>query len=194
VYRRHFGGPRRERLFLSSLGFFMSFSVARTIAYSIYKEVGPLRSVYIAGTHVHHLVFGILLLLIVGYLWLVQVGTGMNSASRWPSRITAVLYGVGAALTLDEFALWLNLADVYWTGEGRESVDAIVLFGALLSVGLWGAPFFRGVAHEVARLFDINERVGRITGLKLLELGEESPRARHALAGTGHDAFHRQLE
>jgi hypothetical protein len=153
LYQRHFGTPRRERLFLSSLAFFISFSVARTIAYSIHREVGPLRSVYIGGTHVHHLVFGILLLLIVGYLWLVQVGTGMNSASRWLSRITAVLYGVGAALTLDEFALWLNLADVYWTGEGRESVDAIVLFGALLSVGLWGAPFFRGVAHEVARLF-----------------------------------------
>lgn len=153
LYRRHFGAPRRERLFLSSLAFFISFSVARTIAYSIYKEVGPLRSVYVGGTHVHHLVFGIFLLLIVGYLWLVQVGTGINSTSRWLSRITAVLYGVGAALTLDEFALWLNLADVYWTGEGRESIDAIVLFGALLSVGLWGAPFFRGVVHEVARLF-----------------------------------------
>jgi hypothetical protein len=52
--------------------------------------------------------------------------------------------GVGAALTLDEFALWLNLdAAAYWSREGRESIDAVVLFGALLAMGAWGAPLFR---------------------------------------------------
>ena len=55
----------------------------------------------------------------------------------------AILYGVGAALTLDEFALWLNLRDVYWSREGRESIDAIILFGALLAAGAWGAPLFK---------------------------------------------------
>jgi hypothetical protein len=58
----------------------------------------------------------------------------------------AVSYGVGAALTLDEFALWLSLEpDAYWTREGRLSIDAVILFGALLAVGMWGAPFFRAV-------------------------------------------------
>jgi hypothetical protein len=152
LYREHFHDARRERLFLASLAFLTVFSVVRGIAYSIHEEVGPLHNIYLCGTHVHHLVFGILLLLLVGYLWLVQVGTGLGTARKGPSRVTAMLYGSGAALTLDEFALWLNLADVYWTGEGRESVDAVALFGAILLVGLWGAPFFRALAHQALRL------------------------------------------
>ncbi len=57
-----------------------------------------------------------------------------------------VSYGVGAALTLDEFALWLNLEpNAYWSREGRISIDAIILFGSILAVGAWGAPFFRGL-------------------------------------------------
>jgi len=54
----------------------------------------------------------------------------------------SILYGVGAALTLDEFALWLNLRDVYWAREGRSSIDAVILFGALLAAGAWGAPLW----------------------------------------------------
>jgi hypothetical protein len=63
----------------------------------------------------------------------------------------ALLYGVGAALTLDEFALWLNLRDVYWEREGRESIRAVFLFGSLLSMGLWGAPFLRELGRLAAR-------------------------------------------
>jgi hypothetical protein len=55
----------------------------------------------------------------------------------------AILYGAGAALTLDEFALWLNLRDVYWSAEGRSSIDAIILFGAFLAASAWGAPLFQ---------------------------------------------------
>jgi hypothetical protein len=55
---------------------------------------------------------------------------------------------VGAALTLDEFALWLNLANVYWSAEGRESIDAVVLFGGLLAIGTWGAPLFSAVLRK----------------------------------------------
>jgi hypothetical protein len=60
-----------------------------------------------------------------------------------------MLYGVGAALTLDEFALWLNLKDVYWQREGRESLEAMALFGSLLSLGLFGAPLLRGIIREL---------------------------------------------
>lgn len=58
------------------------------------------------------------------------------------------LYGVGAALTLDEFALWLNLEDVYWHRQGRASIDAVLLFGALLAIGLAGGRFLAAVARE----------------------------------------------
>jgi hypothetical protein len=152
IYREHFRDIRRERLFLASLAFFLTFAIVRAITYAIHVGEGPFHDISVGSTHVHHLVWGILLLLLVGYLWLVEFGYGTDARARWASRLTAVLYGIGAALTLDEFALWLNLADVYWSGEGRESVDAVVLFGALLSVGLWGAPFFRALGRELTRV------------------------------------------
>jgi hypothetical protein len=64
------------------------------------------------------------------------------------SRLMAILYGVGAALTLDEFALWLNLANVYWSRQGRESIDAVVLFGSLLAIGTWGAPLWTAILRR----------------------------------------------
>ncbi|HSE84083.1 MAG TPA: hypothetical protein VLB01_06015 [Thermodesulfobacteriota bacterium] len=152
LYQAHFHTPHRERLFLSSLGFFVTFAIVRLITHAIRAGIGSLHNISAGNLHIHHLVWGILLLLLVGYLWLVQVGTGMESASRWMSRITSLLYGVGAALTLDEFALWLNLKDVYWTAEGRESIDAVVLFGALLSIAFWGAPFFHGLIRVAAHV------------------------------------------
>jgi len=83
------------------------------------------------------------ILLLVGYGWLAELGTGADDSSILLSRLMSILYGIGAALTLDEFALWLNLKDVYWSPEGRASIDAIVLFGALLSASAWGAPLFQ---------------------------------------------------
>lgn len=145
LYRRHFGDARRERQFLASVGFLVAFAVVRVITHAIRAGAGPFRDLAVGGTHVHHLVWGILLLLGVGYCWLLLVGTGTEPTSRRTSRVTAILYGVGAALTLDEFALWLRLEDVYWARAGRESIDAIVLFGGLLSIGLWGGPFFRAL-------------------------------------------------
>ncbi|MGH7365013.1 MAG: hypothetical protein ACREK9_01260 [Candidatus Rokuibacteriota bacterium] len=152
LYRQHFAGPRRERLFLSSVAFYVTFALVRGITHAIRAGVGPFHDLAAGGVHVHHLVWGILLLLGVGYLWLVQVGAGDPGRSAGLSRLTAILYGTGAALTLDEFALWLRLQDVYWTREGRESVDAVLLFGALLSAGLWGGPFFRALARKLSRL------------------------------------------
>jgi hypothetical protein len=75
--------------------------------------------------------------LIVGYLWILQIGTAERPSPRL-SRVTSFLFGAGAALTLDEFALWLNLEDDYWTAKGRESIDAVVLFGTMLSLGALG--------------------------------------------------------
>jgi hypothetical protein len=152
IYQHHLGESRRERQFLASLAFFVTFAIVRTLTHAIHAGRGPFHNVQLGGHHIHHMVWGISLLLVVGYGWLMQVGTGMGQSSRVMARIMALLYGIGAALTLDEFALWLNLEDVYWLPQGRESVQVAMLFGSLLSAGLWGLPFLRGLARESWRL------------------------------------------
>ncbi|MBV8551753.1 MAG: hypothetical protein JOY54_10660 [Acidobacteriaceae bacterium] len=156
VYNRQLGQrgqTRRERLFLASLGFFVAVAVVRALTFAIHNDIGPFHNVTLHGRHIHHLVWGILLLLLVGYLWLLEIGTGSDQSSRWVGRLTSMLFGVGAALTLDEFALWLNLEDVYWQRQGRESVEAMGLFGGLLGIGIFGGPFFREVAVQITRPF-----------------------------------------
>jgi hypothetical protein len=148
LYRFHFKSERRERQFLAGVGFLITFGIVRGITLMIRAGVGPFHNVTTGGLHIHHLVWGILLLLLVGYVWLIQEGTGETKVPSWFSRTTAIAFGVGAALTLDEFALWLNLQDVYWANQGRESIDAVLIFGALLVIGIGGGPFLRGVARE----------------------------------------------
>ena|ERR1035437_7610669 len=71
--------------------------------------------------HIHHMVPGIILLIISGYL-------GLSFWNNNKVRLTAtLLFGIGAALTLDEFALWLFLSNVYWAKQGRDSIDAVVI-------------------------------------------------------------------
>ncbi len=150
LYRFHFKNEARERLFLASVGFLLTFGIVRAITYLIRAGVGPIHNITTSGgLHIHHLVFGILILLVVGYVWLVELGVG----SSWVASVTAIAYGVGAALTLDEFALWLNLRDVYWERAGRQSIDAVLIFAGLLSVGIWGGPFLRAVIRELIAMF-----------------------------------------
>jgi hypothetical protein len=89
-----------------------------------------------SGLHVHHLVFGIVLVLLSGFV-------GFVTPSGSPqTEILAGIFGIGAGLTLDEFALWLHLKDVYWAEEGRSSFDAVVvavIVGGLVVLG--AAPF-----------------------------------------------------
>ena len=148
LFHQHVPDRPRRRLFLAAVGFFTSFAVARLLAFLASRSASPVRYIYIRGTHVHHLVWGILLLLAVGFGWLIEVGTGSKSSSLLASRLMSLLYGVGAALTLDEFAIWLNLQEgVYWTRD-RASLDAVLLFGALLLVGLWGRSFLKALSRE----------------------------------------------
>lgn len=135
--------PHR-RLFLASISFFITFLAVRLLVASITHHIGPFGYVEMGGRHIHHLVWGILLLLITGYAEIAEVGAGDTPLSLLFGRLLAMTYGIGAALTLDEFALWLNLdAAAYWSHQGRESIDAVVLFGSLLAIGTWGAPLFR---------------------------------------------------
>lgn len=140
--------PRR-RLFLAAVSFALVFAAARTLAYVNFHHIGPFHDIYIHGRHIHHLVWGIFILLIVGYGWLLDAGGGSTPRSVMISRLLSVLYGAGAALTLDEFALWLNLEDVYWSSQGRASIDAVILFGAALLVGIDGRRFFRALGREL---------------------------------------------
>jgi hypothetical protein len=134
--------PRR-RLFVASVSFFLTFAGVRAVVFAVLHNIPPFHFIEHDGNHIHHLVIGIIILLAVGYGWLADIGTGEDDTSLLMSRLMSILYGVGAALTLDEFALWLNLKDVYWSPQGRTSIDAVILFGALLSASAWGAPLFR---------------------------------------------------
>jgi hypothetical protein len=137
--------PRR-RLFISSFAFLVTFLGVRILVSLITHHIGPFHWVMVGGRHIHHLVWGILILLFIGYGWLLDLGRKHTPLSIFFSRLMAVSYGAGAALTLDEFALWLNLdPEAYWTRQGRVSIDAVILFAGLLAAGAWGAPFFRGL-------------------------------------------------
>ncbi len=150
LFHAHVRDRPKRRLLLAAIGFFVTFAVARSIAYAAYRSVGPFHYVYINGTHIHHLVWGNLLLLAVGFCWLIEVGTGGRSSSLFASRLISLLYGVGAALTLDEFALWLNVQEgVYWTRRDFISLDAVILFGAALVIGIWGRDFLKAFGLEL---------------------------------------------
>jgi hypothetical protein len=139
LYHKHFHDRRKERQLFSTGSFFLTFAAVRAITHAIRAERGPFRNITPGGRHIHHMTFGITGLLTVGYLWMLEVGV---SDDRRFSRMTAAVYGSGAALTLDEFALWLNLEDDYWTKQGRESIDAVALFGSLLVLSVLGKGFF----------------------------------------------------
>jgi hypothetical protein len=126
VYQHAIVDTGREPHFLFFVSFLVTFGFIRTSAHMIRAQVKwwP-GNVQVGGTHIHHLVWGIILLLVCGYL-AVAVAPG----SPW-REILAVLFGVGTGLTLDEFALWLNLKDVYWEKEGRASIDAVIVAAAI---------------------------------------------------------------
>jgi hypothetical protein len=150
LFQTHVRDRPKRRLLLAAIGFFVTFAVARSMAYAAYRKAGPFHYVYVGETHIHHLVFGILLLLVVGFCWLIEVGTGAKSSSLLASRLMSLLYGVGAALTLDEFALWLNVQEgIYWTRRDLVSIDAVILFGAALLIGIWGRDFLKGLGVEL---------------------------------------------
>src|ERR1035437_10717286 len=139
--------PRR-RLFVASISFFLTFGGVRGVVYDIVHQIPPFHLIQMGGRHIHHLVFGIIILLLVGYGWLCEIGNGSDSSSIFVSRLMSILYGVGAALTLDEFALWLNLRDVYWQREGRASFEALLLFAAALAIAALGGPFLHAVVRK----------------------------------------------
>jgi hypothetical protein len=148
---QHFLPEPGQRAGFVLLGAFLaSFLFIRTSTRLIRKQVRwwPGNVETKGGLHIHHLVWGILFILISVFLEFT-----LAPSSPW-HEILAAVFGVGAGLTLDEFALWVHLEDVYWAEEGRASLDAIVvaaLFGGLLVLGL--PPF--ELAHQTTAITSI---------------------------------------
>src|SRR5688572_6020667 len=134
----------REPEFLFLVSFLLSFGFIRTSAHMIRAQVSwwP-GNVQVGGTHIHHLVWGICLLLICGY-----AGGVVRPDEPW-QQLTIIGFGIGAGLTLDEFALWLNLRDVYWEAEGRRSIDAVIVVAVLAALGATGYREWVDAAESV---------------------------------------------
>jgi hypothetical protein len=136
----------KEAHFLVLVAFLASFGFIRTSAHMIRAQVSwwPGNVETKGGTHVHHLVWGILLLLTFGY-----VGVAVAPGTPW-RELAAVFFGIGMGLSLDEFALWLNLEDVYWSDKGRRSIDAVIVAAAFAALVLTGLRVWLDVADEAA--------------------------------------------
>lgn len=104
-------------------------------------------SVTTGDLHLHHLVFGIVLLMLAGFLEF-----ALDPGSPWVEAL-AIAFGIGIGLTLDEFALWLHLEDVYWAEEGRSSIDAVVVATIIACAVVLGlAPLDTGSGNSAAAL------------------------------------------
>jgi hypothetical protein len=125
-----------QAIFLVLVGFLGSFAFIRMSTRIIRSEAiswwpGNIESD--SGVHVHHLVFGIVTMMVAGTLAFVADG-------RTPyTEICALGFGVGVGLTIDEFALWVHLEDVYWAKEGRSSIDATVIAASAMLLIVLGA-------------------------------------------------------
>src|SRR5664279_3267431 len=140
-YQRVLVDTGRAAAVWALIGFLVTFAITRGITRRIRAKKnapvtkadkpddgGGFSDIYIAGVHVHHQVWGILLVLLSGLLEF-----RFDPGSPW-TEVLAALFGVGAALALDEFALWFHLDDVYWGEDGRKSIDAILIAGGLGAV------------------------------------------------------------
>ncbi|MFH8987268.1 hypothetical protein [Streptomyces sp. NPDC017940] len=124
--------PGKLPLLLALVAFVGCFVITRTITRLIRAGRGPFRNITTGDVHIHHVVPGIFLMLVGGF-W--AVAAGRHSVG---SMCAAVLFGLGAGLVLDEFALILHLDDVYWSEQGRKSVEVVILTAALVVLVLTG--------------------------------------------------------
>jgi hypothetical protein len=141
----------KQGLFLVLAGFVLSFAFIRMstrLMRSPRVPWWPGSVVSDSGVHLHHLVFGIVTMMIAGC-----VGFAVLGDDPW-TEISAFFFGVGAGLTIDEFALWVYLDDVYWAEEGRLSIDATVIAAAAMGLVLLGASPFTFETGSLARTIE----------------------------------------
>ncbi|WP_030205737.1 hypothetical protein [Streptomyces bikiniensis] len=131
-FSRNILEPGKLPLLLALTSFVVTFLVTRTITRLIRAGKGPFGNVSSGGLHIHHVVPGVVLSVIGGFG---AVGSGRHGLG---AAVFAVVFGIGAGLVLDEFALILHLDDVYWSEDGRKSVEVVVLTAALVMLALSG--------------------------------------------------------
>ncbi len=153
-YETHIFAAGREPAFLILLAFILT--LAGTRFYTRMARIHGWASVHVGGIHIHHVVHGTLLSLISGGLAL-----GLDLREFWVAFL-AMVFGAGAALILDEFAMLLHLDDVYWTTEGRLSIDACLAAVAFLGLVL--------LATFPVRTDPATERLARALGEGLIGL------------------------
>jgi hypothetical protein len=145
-WNEHILANNRQGVFLVLVGFILSFAFIRMstrLMRSPKVPWWPGSVVSDSGVHLHHLVFGIVTMMIAGTL-----GFAAHGESPW-AEICGFLFGVGAGLTIDEFALWVYLDDVYWAEEGRSSIDATVIAAAMMGLVVLGVnPLDTGTESE----------------------------------------------
>jgi lysyl-tRNA synthetase class 2 len=137
--------PGRLAAFLFFVALLGTFGFIRASTHMIRAQVSwwP-GNVSVGGTHVHHLVWGIFAMMIFGY-----IGVVIQPDSPWREIVT-VFFAIGMGLTLDEFALWLELKDVYWEKQGRKSVDAMIIAACLAGMLVVGISSWARLADSVA--------------------------------------------
>jgi hypothetical protein len=125
----------KEPLLFLLLAFLVTFALVR-----LYTRLARTRgwgSASTGGVHLHHMVPGVILMVLAGLVAFTQFG-----GEEIVFELCAIVFGAGAALTLDEFAMLLHLKDVYWAEEGRTSIDAMIMGVALAGLFLvTAAPF-----------------------------------------------------
>jgi hypothetical protein len=132
----------QQSVLISWLAFTGTFSGVRGITHAIRAGKGPFRNLSVGGEHLHHYMWGIGMLAGVGAVAV----RGNEKLRRHP--VTALAYGAGLALIVDEFALLLDLKDVYWAKEGRISVDVGIGSSSLVGSYFAGLPVLREVARR----------------------------------------------
>lgn len=156
AYQQHVD-YRREAALRMWVAFIVTFVFLRLLTFGIRFHLLPVGNVVTSsGLHIHHFVWGIAILLIVGFLGI----------TLWSERLhvwLATFFGIGAALVIDEYALWLNLKDLYWLPEGRSSIDLAILIAALLGLYYAADRFWKQVVAEVqAAIKFVSSHEGRL--------------------------------
>lgn len=141
LYNDHIKKKKEEPRFLILTSFTITFIIARLVVYGLTNHVlsWPFGYFMYHGTHIHHIVFGVILLLIAGFIRIPQFGQAFI-------RLSSILYGIGAALVLDEFAMLIHFnPDVYLGPQGRLSLDAVFVFFLLCLGFVWHGKFWHKV-------------------------------------------------
>jgi hypothetical protein len=133
-----------QSLFNAAVAFTLTFAGLRGLTYALRYGLLPWGDIVTGGVHLHHYVWGVGLLLVVGMVSLIVDSPRYNP-------LLGVLYGIATALVVDEFALLLNLRDVYWTKEGRISVDIALCTIAVAAVYFTAKAFWQRLGHELVR-------------------------------------------